>query len=1312
MRAVIAVTVAAALAVGISTGTCIIVDNTGRDDPSCLQSNTSSGLGCKTLAYVITNAFSLNDSEIILLGNHSLTQTLTLLHVEGLTIRGDGERASVIKCAYPSHPNDQGCGLVVRFSTRLQIFNVSFERCGTLQFSTTVREYKNVKYRSAVYITESTDILLSKTSFLMSIGRGLSMHDVDGHVKVSSSYFMGNMVPLNENILFGGGSVYIEFTYCPPGVSKCDPESNVHNKNSRYLIEDSVFEGNVATNREVTEQSHIVQFRILPGSDGNNAGQGGGLHVIIKGSSSNNTITVRNCHFYNNSAVWGGGIDAIFLDRATNNTFTVNRCTFENNHAPDRGGGALQLGFYGAENILHNSIVVQDTEFVNNSAGWGAAVAFFSSRSEKGLNTSVTFINCVFERNSASIGAAVHLKPEARQSVYEGRTPTAIFSNCTFTNNRVLYTGTFLNIANDDISQHVLESGTIDIESLEIDFVNYVSFTNNRGSAIVANSAQVNVLENTKVEFVNNTATNGGAMALLGFSILELYPGSQVLFDSNNASELGGAVYATSPHQTEFIFSHKCFVSFKGRYFNDPDKWNTTITFAHNSAKYGYAIFTDSVLPCVKLIGGIYTNITAAFQWNTFKITPFTDQYTIATSPASINFTLPQEISPGETINIHPISLDDLNQYIPIAFKVMLESFGGAARTNPFISDDGHLLISGEPGTTFTLTLQTQNTRHVSVTKSGKLGNCPLGFTLVNSSVCVCSASLPNKGLVGVRGCDYVKFWALLQIGYWVGCTRSQNAITGVCPLSFCSYQASSVPIPRTCRDLKQSHVCVNHRRGQLCGECKEGYSVYTNSDKYHCGECPYGALGILAYLATEIVPLFVLFVVVMALKLKITSGVAQSFLLFAQIFFLINQAPSLKPLSDTSSTFLRIHTFILGFFNLAFFHLDEISFCLWREATALDIIAFKYVTTLSTMLFLAIFIVIVNQKSVPARSLARPCSCFAKIHTFTKKMKLFQNSIVHGISTFLILSYTQYTATSFQILNRIPLYGEGGVRFKSVVFYQGSVDYFGPGHLRYAIPAVLVLVFLSLPPPLLLISYPLLWKLKAKLRQNSATDDDTTIWPIRKLLPLIDSFQGVFRDNCRMFAGLLFLWRVILTATFIFSSDLTQLFFQTETALLIMFTIHTLARPYKKRLENITDGMMLANMAVIISLKWYTSVPSTGDISNRVFELLITIQLLLMYMPLVTFGGFATFWVLRRFNMFPNQFKCFSTEDDPNINNHDTPHIRRKVTLKRQEMCKDEDLFSRAAEMNTLPSSVTCSEAAIEFETNRTTFTTLGTDN
>ena len=186
----------------------------------------------------------------------------------------------------------------------------------------------------------------------------------------------------------------------------------------------------------------------------------------------------------------------------------------------------------------------------------------------------------------------------------------------------------------------------LDVASTKVIFSHFVSFTGNTGSVIVAKSAQIYVLNYTVLEFVNNTAINGGAMALLGFSVLELFNGSQILFDSNHASERGGAVYAISHFQTDFIFPHDCFISYEA--ILHPDVWNTSLAFINNTAMYGYAIYADSLLPCAKHVYDNKYNISSALKWTPFRYTPDIKQYTIDTSPARIDLILPPAITPGE----------------------------------------------------------------------------------------------------------------------------------------------------------------------------------------------------------------------------------------------------------------------------------------------------------------------------------------------------------------------------------------------------------------------------------------------------------------------------------------------------------------------------------------------------------------------------------------------------------------------------------------------------------------------------------------
>ena len=1276
---------------------CIFIDvSSGADSPSCLtHGNTATP--CQTLGYVLDleNSVHLNSTDIVLQGGHYIDRTLTVSNVDKLTIRSSGETPSTINCRSPNTSQDEGAGLKFVDVSNLHLDKITVEGCGTLQFSTTVTDGANAKYRSAVYILNSTNISIDVCCFSGSKGRGMSLHDTGGDINIINSSFTENAVPEQERKdLFGGGGLYIEYTYCTPGIPNCNYTHNMRNTNNNLVIEGCIFKDNTATNNEVTHQIHTVQFRHLEGSDGNNVGQGGGIGITLKGTSSWNSILILNCQFDNNSALYGGGIEITFQDFAVGNNITVSGCRYTNNQAPTRGGGALQLGYVVTHNVSLNTIAVHDTEFVNNSAGWGGAVAFFSSRSKKDTRNKLAFNNCTWRRNSASIGAAMSLLPAARDDIFDGQVSKALLHKCWFIENTVTSRAGFLRSANDKRSQHVLESGVLDIESFEVEVSGNIEFIRNTGSAVFASSAKINVVENTMVEFTNNTAKYGGAMALLGFSLLRVSPGSQIEFNFNYASELGGAIYATSPHQIEFIYSHKCFISISSPSFIHPDEWNASLTFSHNKAKYGYAIYSDSLLPCAKHVGDTVTNVSEALQWNNIKYIPDLEMYTIATSPSTIDFTLPAELAPGERVYINPQSRDDLNQIIPTVYQMFLERESGNSSTTLYISD-GFIQINGKPQTNFTLTLQTIGTRHVASTRYGRLGKCPFGYTLENDK-CVCSASTSDKKLVGITGCNTTSFEVFLQTGYWAGCSNDETFMTSHCPIGYCDYQsvsASQIAISKSCGTL-DAELCTSHRRGLLCGECEEGYTVLYHSENYKCAKCPYGAVGLLIYIFAELIPLMLLFAVITIMKLNMTSGRMQSFLLFAHTIIFINAIPSFTAESRADHILSSLHTFLIGFLSLDFFRLDQLSFCLWSGATVLDNLVFRYLTTLFAILLLALIVLMFRHCSVPTK--LSKLVCCQKLKSLVEKHVIHKTSIVHGIATFLVLSYTQYTVTSFQILSRLSLYGEGGRRLRYVVYLQGSVEYFAVEHLPYAIPAVFTILLLSIPPPLLLISYPLMWKIKAKLSSSCAkksseiSQSEITIWPIRKLLPLIDSFQGVFRDNHRMFAGLLFLWRMILTAIFAFSANVNEFFVLTEIALLLFLSLHAVSRPYKRQLYNTIDVLMLADMAIINALTWYIYAASSDSRArdSTSTQAATSVKLLLIYLPLLYMVAVPILRLLRKFGLLQKYLPFLkNNENKPSADDSDQTAKAKKMTKgKRKESCVDEDLFARAAELNSLP--------------------------
>jgi hypothetical protein len=159
----------------------------------------------------------------------------------------------------------------------------------------------------------------------------------------------------------------------------------------------------------------------------------------------------------------------------------------------------------------------------------------------------------------------------------------------------------------------------------------------------------------------------------------------------------------------------------------------------------------------------------------------------------------------------------------------------------------------------------------------------------------------------------------------------------------------------------------------------------------------------------------------------------------------------------------------IYGIFNFDFFSIFP--FCLWEGATILDALAFKYITTLFALILVTLIVIIINSSltNILSPCCLRMCRWKAKAFRWRK-----DSSVTHGISTFLIICYGQYTRVSFFILTRTHLQGMHGVEPISVTYY-GGLPYFRKAHLFYAIPAIVCTTLLVVLPPLFLLLYPLI---------------------------------------------------------------------------------------------------------------------------------------------------------------------------------------------------------------------------------------------
>jgi hypothetical protein len=91
-------------------------------------------------------------------------------------------------------------------------------------------------------------------------------------------------------------------------------------------------------------------------------------------------------------------------------------------------------------------------------------------------------------------------------------------------------------------------------------------------------------------------------------------------------------------------------------------------------------------------------------------------------------------------------------------------------------------------------------------------------------------------------------------------------------------YSLTKMP---TTRENLTNFFYGDKRQGLVCGECRDGCSAYFHSRDMFCGENKYCGIGMLFFLLSEIIPITVFFVLVIAFGISFSSGALNIALLF-----------------------------------------------------------------------------------------------------------------------------------------------------------------------------------------------------------------------------------------------------------------------------------------------------------------------------------------------------------------------------------------------------------------------------------------------
>ena len=586
---------------------------------------------------------------------------------------------------------------------------------------------------------------------------------------------------------------------------------------------------------------------------------------------------------------------------------------------------------------------------------------------------------------------------------------------------------------------------------------------------------------------------------------------------------------------------------------------------------------------------------------------------------------LPFRIIPGDEHELGIATLDDIGQEIETVFRASIRG-DGIHVDDAFSCLSGNVIqLKGATEDSGVLLLETISSRKNSIAMNVTLLPCPPGFIL-SENECTCSI----ESYTATVSCDLTSFQANIKWGYWAGYIENNTLATGVCPLTFCAYNDTdygrNVPLPKiTSRDHLDEYICGPTRSGILCGSCKPGYSVFYHSPNYSCHRSQYCKWGWLFYILSELVPVTVLFAVILTLNINFTSGGISGFILFSQLLdSVIVNGSGVVQYPHSLSVLSWGYQLIYGVFTINFFNIEPLAFCLWEGATALDVLAFRYVTIVYAFLLVIVTLLLLKYCG---HMLAGKCV----------RITTIKNSVVHGLSAFIILCYAQTTKVSIYLLISGYVRGERGKLLSGRVFFNGDIGLFSIEHLPYALPAFACLMTICIIPPVILILYPSVNKILVlcKLADAKTVKRVSRMVPIGKLKPFLDSFQSCFNDHLRFFAGIYFLYRWIALVMFALM-PLTGFYMSLGIAYILVLMLHTVCQPYASRVHNIVDGCLLANLAIIYSITGYNYLFSQGVIEtyeNQSTYITTTssIQLILIYLPIIGMAVYLAFLLRQR---------------------------------------------------------------------------------
>ena len=442
---------------------------------------------------------------------------------------------------------------------------------------------------------------------------------------------------------------------------------------------------------------------------------------------------------------------------------------------------------------------------------------------------------------------------------------------------------------------------------------------------------------------------------------------------------------------------------------------------------------------------------------------------------------------------------------------------------------------------------------------------CPTGFVKIDKR-CQCDPALVQYG---ITYCNITDQTILRPANSWISATTHNNSYTYHislhCPFHYClphsSHHNFSTP----------NSQCQFNRSGILCGHCRQGLSTAFSSA--YCQHCSNIYLLLTIPIA---VGGLVLVLLLFILNLTVTDGTINGFIFYANIIS-INTPLIFTRLNHFTPTytFISIANLDLGIQTCFYNGMDDYA-KMWLQ------LAFPFY-----LIFIATLIIITSRYSTTIQRLttrrALPVLATLFLLSYTKILRIV-SSVLFFYSTIIHLP-SKHTTLVWSVDANVPLFG---VRF-TILFI------------------VCLILFLILAPFNVILLF---------------TRTLSRFTFINKFKPLLDAYQGPYKDKLYNWIGL----QLLLRAVFFGISSLDRNINIAISILLltVITAYHGVMRPFKIKHKNHQELLLFFNLqGLYVSLLYSQDNASMTAVNIAITSAAVQFSFIIVYhMITYVYGG------------------------------------------------------------------------------------------